>query len=67
MTYTLTVHFWNDDNDELGYNEEVEANSVNEVISYLWSKESKVDVEYFIIYEGDPCDGEEVYNSQNVV
>lgn len=67
MTYTLTVHFWNDDNDELGYDEEVEANSVDEVINYLWSKENKKDVEYFAIYDGDPCDGKEVYNSQNVV
>ena len=63
MIYTLTVHFLNDPDDNIGYDEEVEANSVDEVINYLWSKESKDDVEYFVIYEGDLCDGEEVYHS----
>lgn len=67
MTYWITVHFWDDPTDEyMGYDQELEADSVQEVLDWLWEHESKKAVEAFTIYKGPMGESyDEVYNSKD--
>ena len=63
MIYNLTVHYHNDPDDELGYDDEIEAENINEAIKQV---EQLDDYKYIYYYVLESEDGEEYYNTSEL-
>jgi len=58
--YNLTVHYKNDPNDELGFEEELEDENIEAVIEYVRGFDDFDEIYYFVI---ESEDGSEYYNT----
>ena len=63
MTYNLTVHYYNDPDDNLGYDDEIEANNINEAIKHVEQLDDYKDIYYYVL---ESEDGEEYYNTSEL-
>ena len=63
MIYNLTVHYHNDPDDELGYDDEIEAENINEAIKQVEQLDDYKDIYYYVL---ESEDGEEYYNTSEL-
>lgn len=63
MTYNLTVHYHNDPDDELGYEDDIVADNLEEAIKKV---EQIEDYRQFYYYVLESEDGKEYYNTSEL-
>lgn len=63
MTYNLTVHYHNDPDDELGYDDDIVADNLEEAIKKV---EQIEDYRQFYYYVLESEDGKEYYNTSEL-
>lgn len=63
MIYNLTVHYHNDPDDNLGYDDEIEAENINEAIKQVEQLDDYKDIYYYVL---ESEDGEEYYNTSDL-
>ena len=63
MIYNLTVHYHNDPDDNIGYDDEIEANNINEAIKHVEQLDDYKDIYYYVL---ESEDGEEYYNTSEL-
>ena len=63
MLYNLTVHYYNDPDDEQGYDDEIEAKNINEAIKHVEQLDDYKDIYYYVL---ESEDGEEYYNTSEL-
>lgn len=60
MKYNLTVHYANDPDDDLGYDDEIEVESIEVAKDYVKSLDDFQDINYYVL---ESENGDEYYNS----
>lgn len=63
MIYNLTVHYHNDPDDNIGYDDEIEAKNINEAIKHVEQLDDYKDIYYYVL---ESEDGEEYYNTSEL-
>lgn len=63
MIYNLTVHYHNDPDDDLGYDDEIEAENINVAIKKVEQLDDYKDIYYYVL---ESEDGEEYYNTSEL-
>ena len=63
MIYNLTVHYHNDPDDNIGYDDEIEANNINEAIKHVEQLDDYKDIYYYVL---ESEDGVEYYNTSEL-
>ena len=63
MTYNLTVHYHNDPDDNIGYDDEIEAENIKAAIKQVEQLDDYKDIYYYVL---ESEDGEEYYNTSEL-
>lgn len=63
MIYNLTVHYHNDPDDNLGYDDEIEAENIKAAIKQVEQLDDYKDIYYYVL---ESEDGEEYYNTSEL-
>jgi hypothetical protein len=63
MIYNLTVHYYNDPDDALGYDDEIEAENIKAAIKHVEQLDDYKDIYYYVL---ESEDGEEYYNTSEL-
>lgn len=63
MIYNLTVHYHNDPDDDLGYDDEIEADNIEAAIKKVEQLDDYKDIYYYVL---ESEDGEEYYNTSEL-
>ena len=63
MTYNLTVHYHNDPDDELGYEDDIVADNLEDAIKQVEQIEDYCQFYYYVL---ESEDGKEYYNTSQL-